>query len=75
MNEPLPSIGKILVAVGLGLALLGLILVFVERGGGFPRIPGDFVLRKKNLTVYVPIGTSIILSLLLSLLLWFLSRR
>lgn len=75
MHGPLSSIGKLLVVAGLGLALLGLVLVWVDRVGGYPRIPGDIVLRKRNFTVYLPIGTSILLSLVLSLILWFLGRR
>jgi len=75
MQDPLPSLGKLLLVVGLGLALLGLFLLVVDRMGGYPRIPGDIVLKRRNFTVYLPIGTSILLSLILSLVLWFLSRR
>ena len=41
---------------------------------GFGRLPGDIVIERENFRVYIPIATSIIVSVLLSLLLWLLNR-
>lgn len=41
---------------------------------GLGRLPGDIVIERKNFTLYLPIMTSIVLSLLLSALLWFFGR-
>jgi hypothetical protein len=65
------GIGKILVIVGLGVAALGLLVML-----GFPlgRLPGDFVFRRGPVSVYLPITSSIVLSVLLTLLFLFLRR-
>ena len=63
--------GRLLVVVGLAIAGIGL-LMFV--GIPFGRLPGDLVYRRGNFTAYVPIGTSIVLSVLLTLLFALLRR-
>ncbi|MDI6850747.1 MAG: DUF2905 family protein [bacterium] len=59
--------GKFLIQVGILFIILGLVLALVENLKF--RIPGDIIIRKPNLTVFIPIGTSILLSILLTLLL------
>jgi hypothetical protein len=63
--------GKLLVLVGLAIAAIG---VLVMLGVPFGRLPGDFVVRRGSFTVYVPLATSIILSVVLTLLLMFFRR-
>jgi hypothetical protein len=66
--------GKALITVGLLLVLIGLVLTF---GGKFPwlgKLPGDIRIEQDNFTVYFPLGTSILLSLILSFLLWLFRR-
>jgi hypothetical protein len=58
--------GKTLVLVGLGIAALGALVLL---GVPFGRLPGDVYIRRGNFSVYVPIATSLVLSLLLTLLL------
>jgi uncharacterized membrane protein YidH (DUF202 family) len=70
----LEGIAKILVGVGLGVLVLGGIL-FLGAKLGLNRLPGDFVYRGRNITVYVPIGLMVLVSLVASLVLHFLSRR
>jgi ribose/xylose/arabinose/galactoside ABC-type transport system permease subunit len=58
------------------LALLGFILWLLGQTTGLPRLPGDFVWRRGNVTVYFPLATSVILSILLTVLLnWLLRQR
>ncbi len=57
--------GKLLVIVGLAIASFGLL---VMAGVPFGRLPGDIVYRRGNFTAYVPIVTSLVVSLLLTLL-------
>jgi hypothetical protein len=64
------SLGRILVFLGLGLVALGL-LVMLASHLGLPRLgrlPGDIVYRGKNTTIYFPITTCILLSILLTLI-------
>ena len=63
--------GKALVLVGLGIAGLGLAVML---GVPLGRLPGDFYMRRGSFTFYVPLATSIILSILLTLVLAFFRR-
>ena len=63
--------GRVILVVGLGIAGIG---VLIMLGLPLGRLPGDVVLRRGNFTVYLPISTCIILSLVLTLLLTFLRR-
>jgi Protein of unknown function (DUF2905) len=74
---PLGQLGRLLAVAGLGLAAVGALLVLADR---FPwlrigRLPGDLTLERGGLRVYLPLGTSLLLSALVSLLLWLWSRR
>jgi hypothetical protein len=63
--------GKMLVLVGLGIAALGVLIIL---GVPFGRLPGDFYVRRGNVSFYFPLATSIVLSLLLTLILAFFRR-
>ena len=62
---------KVLVLVGLGIAALGVVIML---GVPLGRLPGDFVVRRGNVSFYFPLATSIVLSILLTLLMSFLRR-
>jgi hypothetical protein len=64
-------VGKLLVFVGLIVAALGLLMML---GAPFGRLPGDFTWRRGNATFYFPLGSSILLSIILTLLLALLRR-
>jgi len=70
----LGPMGRVLIAVGLALVVLGGLLLLAHRAG-LPRLPGDFVFRRGSLTVFLPLGTSLVLSLLLTFLLLLLRKR
>ena len=67
--------GKLLIVLGVVLAIAGVLLVVLGRTN-FPlgRLPGDILYRGKNTTVYFPLATSLLLSVLLSVVLYLLSR-
>ena len=64
--------GRILIVLGLVLLVVGLL---VNLGVPIGRLPGDISVRRGNFSFYFPLTTSIIASILLTLLLMFLSRR
>jgi hypothetical protein len=64
-------VGKLLVFVGLIIVGMGLLMMV---GLPFGRLPGDFTFRRGNTTFYFPLGTSILLSIILTLLFAFLRR-
>lgn len=68
------EIGRLLVIVGCTLLILGLVLTFAGRVPGLGRLPGDIVYRRGNFTFYFPLATSIVLSLVLTALLWLFRR-
>lgn len=67
--------GRVLVGVGLLLVVAGLVVMGLGRLGlPLGRLPGDLSYRGKGLQVFAPLGTSLFLSVLLSLLLYLVSR-
>ena len=71
MNE----LGKLLLLAGVGLAVAGLILMFLGRTSlPLGRLPGDIIYRGKDTTFYFPLATSILLSIVLSVILYLLGR-
>ena len=60
--------GKVLIFIGLLLIVIGLFVTFVGR------LPGDIYIKKENFVFYFPITTSIVLSVVLSFLLYLFSR-
>jgi hypothetical protein len=69
------DLGRLLIGLGLLLLIAGGLLLLLGRTGiPLGRLPGDISYRGKNLSVYVPLGTSILVSVLLSLVFYLLSR-
>jgi len=69
------ELGKLLLFAGALIALVGVVLIFAGRFHlPLGRLPGDFTWRGKNTVVYFPLGTSILLSILLSLILFLIGR-
>jgi hypothetical protein len=67
------NVGKLLILAGVALVLMGAIWLLGERIG-LGRLPGDIVVRGERFTFYFPLATCILLSLLLSLLVWLVKR-
>jgi hypothetical protein len=68
------DIGKMLMAVGLMVFVLGAVLALVGRLPWFGRLPGDIVVERGPVTFYFPIVTCIIVSVVFSLLFWMFRR-
>lgn len=64
---------KLLVLLGLALIAAGLLWALGERFG-LGRLPGDIVFERGNLRVYMPLATSLLVSLALSLIFWLVNR-
>lgn len=67
------SIGKLLIVLGVVLIALGLAWTLGERLG-LGRLPGDFVFEWGSTKVYLPLATSVLLSVALTLILWLIGR-
>lgn len=69
------DVGKLLIAAGVVLLVVGAALVLLGRSGvPLGRLPGDITYRGKNTTVYFPLATSLLLSVLLSIVLYVIGR-
>ncbi|MGV3487884.1 MAG: DUF2905 domain-containing protein [Tuberibacillus sp.] len=64
----MPEFSKIIMVMGVVLFFVGLLWQFVGK------LPGDIVFRKGNTTVYFPIATSIVISVVLSLIFYVINR-
>jgi DUF2905 family protein len=69
------ELGKLLLFLGGIIVVIGAVLLLAGRFHlPFGRLPGDIVVRGKNTVFYFPLATSILISIILSLVLWFLNR-
>jgi di/tricarboxylate transporter len=69
----LPSAGPLLIVVGLGIALIG---VLVWSGGlaWFGRLPGDIRIERDTVRVYIPLVSMFLVSVVLSLIMYLINR-
>lgn len=74
MPPELHQTGKLLIFAGIFILVLGFVFVFGDKIPFIGRLPGDIIIKKKNFTFYFPIVTSIILSLIISFILFLLKK-
>ena len=68
------GLGRSLIAMGLIIVLIGVVLTFAGKVPWLGRLPGDIYIKRNNFTFYFPLATSIIISVILSLILWLLRK-
>ena len=75
------QLGRVLLISGLAIAAVGLFIMFSDKLPGLSgkyglfRLPGDIVVEKWGVRVYLPITTCVIISIVLSAILWFFGRK
>lgn len=69
------NVGKLLILVGGILIIVGAVMILAGKIPWLGRLPGDIYLQRPNFTFYFPLTTSILISIVLSLVLYWLSRR
>ena len=67
--------GKILIFIGLLLTILGVIFAFGNKLPLVGRLPGDIAIERKNYSFYFPVATCIIISVIMSSILWLFSKK
>jgi len=65
-------LGRFLILAGLAIAGIGMLMTW---GVPIGRLPGDISYRKGNFGFYFPLATSVVVSIVLTLLMWFFNRR
>jgi len=66
--------GKILILFGVLLVILGVIFSFFGKIPYLGKLPGDIYVKKENFTFYFPLATCILISIILSLIFYFISK-
>ncbi|GJQ49139.1 MAG: DUF2905 domain-containing protein [Candidatus Kuenenia stuttgartiensis] len=69
------SFGKVLIITGIILIIAGALFLFVNKIPFLGRLPGDIAVQKKNFSFYFPLTTCIIISIVLSIIMWLLGRK
>ncbi len=70
----IPSFGKILILFGTLLVILGAIFTFSGKIPYLGKLPGDIYIKKGSFSFYFPLTTCILISIILSLIFWFIFR-
>ncbi|MFZ3071901.1 MAG: DUF2905 domain-containing protein [Thermodesulfobacteriota bacterium] len=80
--ESFQPIGKLFIIIGVVIAVIGVIFAFGQKiprpmlcMGTPGRLPGDIYYKKDSFTIYFPLATSILISVILSLILYFFFRK
>jgi len=69
------SLGRLLIYIGVIIVLIGGFFVLVAKVPWFGRLPGDIVYHREGLTIYIPIATMILVSIVLTIILNVIFRR
>lgn len=67
--------GKILIFIGLLLAILGFVFIFGNKIPFIGRLPGDIAVERRNYSFYFPVTTCIIISVVISFILWLFNKK
>ena len=68
------ELGKVLIVAGILLVAIGLLLTFGGRPNFIGKLPGDLHIERENFSFFFPLGTCLLISLLLSLIIWIFRR-
>lgn len=68
------GLGRVLIISGMVLVVVGLLISLAPRLPWLGRLPGDILIKKESFSFYMPLTTSLLLSVVVSLLLWLFRR-
>jgi len=68
------ELARVLIIIGGVLIALGLVMLVLPRFPFLGRLPGDFLIKKEHLTFYFPLATSIVISIIISLILYLINK-
>ena len=68
------AMGKMLAMLGVVMVAVGIVLMFFDKIPFLGKLPGDINIKRENFQFFFPITTSIILSMLISVILWIFSQ-
>jgi Zn-dependent protease with chaperone function len=71
----LESLGKLLIIIGVSVVMVGAFFMLLSKLPWFGRLPGDIVVNRGGWSIYIPITTMILVSLVLTIIMNFIFRR
>ena len=69
------SLGKLLIYIGIVVIVLGAVFVLLGKAPWFGRLPGDIIIRREGYSIYIPLVTMILFSLVLTLIFNLIGRK
>ena len=69
------DIGKTIITVGIILIALGLLITMAGKIPGVGKLPGDILIKKENFSFYFPLTTCILLSIIVSAIMYFFGKK
>ncbi len=68
------ELAKVIIILGIVLIIVGLIMLFIQKVPFLGKLPGDIIIKKENFTFYFPLATSVIISIIVSLILYLIGK-
>ncbi len=68
------EIGKALIIIGAVLVVSGLVILGIQKLPFMGKLPGDIIIKREHFTLYFPLATSIIISILISIILYLIGK-
>lgn len=68
------AVGKLLVVCGVILITVGLIIQYFDKLPLIGKLPGDILIERKNFKIYLPISTSVLISILITMILYLIGK-
>jgi uncharacterized protein HemY len=68
------ELAKVMILIGSVLIAVGLVILVLPRWPFVGRLPGDILIKKENYTLFVPLATGIVISIIISLILYFINK-
>jgi hypothetical protein len=69
------GLGWVLIVLGIVIAVVGVLMVAGPRIPIIGHLPGDIVIQRENVTIYIPLGTMLLISVIASVVIALLNRR
>jgi Protein of unknown function (DUF2905) len=69
------DLGKSIIAIGIVLILVGILVTIAEKVPGMGKLPGDIFIKKANFSFYFPLTTCILLSIILSAVMYWIGKK
>jgi hypothetical protein len=68
------ELARVMILIGTVLIVIGLVMLVLQRFPFLGRLPGDILIKKEHLTFYFPLATSIVISIIISLILYLINK-